>query len=158
MRTIGVLVNGDADSAAGARARGLFDSLADRYGVRVAYRERGKGRSLVDFTRNLVRWRPDVCYVVNPSVSGAWAGIGARLARICPFIVDTGDVAYSLARLVGNTNWFTCQAIRVTEGAATRFATSVVVRGTYHKEMLERSGRHSVYVVRDGVHASAYDR
>ena len=158
MRSVSVLVGGERDSAAGVRARGLFGPLSDRYDVSYLYRDRGRGRSAVDFAGALVRGSPDVCYVVNPSVSGVWPAVGARIARTCPFIVDTGDLAYALARLVGTPGWPARQAIRLTEAVANRGSSAVVVRGTYHKELLERRGLGSVHLVRDGVDPGAYDR
>jgi glycosyltransferase involved in cell wall biosynthesis len=153
MARVAVLVNGPADSAASVRARGLFGPLHGRHHVFYAYRHSGRIASLGRFLRTLNALKPDLVYVVNAAVSGAGAAVIARLARGLPFVVDTGDLGYELAELTGRPAWAGRKAIGLTEKAALRLADSIVVRGTYHRDILEEAGLANVYVIRDGIDA-----
>jgi glycosyltransferase involved in cell wall biosynthesis len=145
-----VLVNGDESSAAGARARGLFDRLDGAYATHVLYRWEGKSRALWRFAAALRRLRPDLVYVINPSVSGVGAAMVARLGRRT-FVLDTGDLAGELAHSTRRVVWPARKAIELTEAMALRAAAAVVVRSTRHKEFLDGTVRRPVYVIRDGV-------
>jgi glycosyltransferase involved in cell wall biosynthesis len=154
MPRIAVLVNGRPDSAAGARARGLFEPLQGRHQVFYAYRRSGKIASLGRFLRELNARKPDLVYVVNAAVSGAGAALIARLARGFGFVVDTGDLGYELAELTGRPGWPGRKVIGLTEKAALHFADSIVVRGTYHRDFLKEAGFTNVHVIRDGIDSS----
>jgi glycosyltransferase involved in cell wall biosynthesis len=153
--TIAVLVNGEREGALGVRARGLFEPLSARYDLHYFYRDGGKVGSARSFFRSVSRLRPALVYVLDTAVSGAAAATVARLVRGTRFLVDTGDLGYELAELKGKPGWLARQVIRAAEASALRLADAVVVRGTYHKRILEEAGISPVHVIRDGIDVEA---
>src|SRR5262249_58201912 len=73
MTAIALVVNGDAASAMGRRARAFAERLAPRFDVHVLYRSPRKLRSLVALAVELLRLRPRVCYVLGMAYSGVGA-------------------------------------------------------------------------------------
>ena len=150
-QTIAVLVNAGRESALGARARGLFGPLSARYDVHYFYRDGTKVGSAAKFFQSVSRLGPALVYLLDTAVSGAAAATIARLVQGTRFVVDTGDLAYELAALKGKPGWLARQVIRGAENFSLALADAVVVRGTYHKQVLDRAGMSPVYVVRDGI-------
>jgi len=152
IKHIVVLVNGAEGSPGGIRARGLFGPLCDRYQVDYFYRDANKIGSLRRFFSQVSHLRPDLVYVIDTAVSGAGAAILTRVVRGRPFIIDTGDLGYELAESTGNPGWVGRKIIGLVEAAALRLASAVVVRGTFHKEILNEAGFRRVHLIRDGIH------
>jgi glycosyltransferase involved in cell wall biosynthesis len=153
MPQIVVLINGTEGSAAAKRAQGLFTPLADRYKIHYAFRDAGKIGSLQRFFLILKKMRPDLVYVIDTAISGAGAALLARIFYKTPFIMDTGDLGYELAALTANPGWAGRMVIRAVESSSLALARAVVVRGTYHQQLLEGPRRPPVFVIRDGIHA-----
>lgn len=151
-KSIVALINGTKDSAAGVRARGLWEPLQDHFRVQYFYREWGKIGSLRRFLQGVRARMPDLVYVVDTAISGAGAAISARLLHGVPFIIDTGDLGYELAELTATPGWAGRKIIGVVEATALRLAAAIVVRGTYHKQILNEAGKRCVFVIRDGIH------
>ncbi len=152
-QNIVVLVNGGEGSAGGVRARGLFEPLSDRYRVDYFFRDGSKLGSLRRFFRQINALRPDLVYVIDTAISGAGAASLARMLRNRPFLIDTGDLGYELAESTGTPGWAGRKIIGLVEAMALRLASGVVVRGTFHKEILEKAGFRNVHLIRDGIHA-----
>src|SRR5262249_24847231 len=150
---VAFVVNGDASSPAAERARSFAARLVGRFDVRVFYRSRHKVRSLFAFARELLRFRPGVCYVVDMAYSGVGGGLLARLLTGNRVLIDTGAAITSLARSMGRgpvglaLTW-------ALEACSLAAADGIVVRGSYHKEWLARKGVGAC-VIPDGVDADA---
>lgn len=152
LKQIVVLVNGTENSAAGVRARGLWEPLKNNFRVEYFYRDCGKIGSLRRFLQGVRARIPNLVYVVDTAVSGAGAAILARALHGVPFIIDTGDLGYELAELTATPGWAGRKIIGVVEATALRLAAAIVVRGTYHKQILNEAGKRCVFVIRDGIH------
>src|SRR5262249_32759264 len=109
--------------------------------------------SLRRFLRILASRRPNLVYVIDTAVSGATAAIIGRLLRGTRFVVDTGDLGYELAELTATPGWAGRKIIGLVEGAALRLADAIVVRGSYHRTILEEVGHRQVWRIRDGIKA-----
>lgn len=152
-----VLVNGHPGSAGGTRARGLFEPLQNQGRVDYFYRDFGKIASLRYFFQKISRLKPNLVYVIDTAISGAGAALLARCFRGIPYIVDTGDLGYELAELTGTPGWAGRKMIGFVEASALHLASAIVVRGTFHKEILNQDGFHNVSVIRDGIGAGQPD-
>ena len=153
IKHIVVLVNGGEGSPGGIRARGLFGPLCDLLRVDYFYRDADKIGSLRRFFSQVRQLRPSLVYVIDTAISGAGAAILARVLRGRPFIIDTGDLGYELAESTGSPGWVGRKIIGLVEATALSLASAVVVRGTFHKEILEKAGLRSVHLIRDGIHS-----
>jgi glycosyltransferase involved in cell wall biosynthesis len=150
MERVTFLVNGSKDGPTGVRARAFAKGLADTYQVAIAYRLPRKGLAISEFLRVLHRTQPDIVYVADPGYSGviaaaihAWNGRPRR-------VLDTGDAIAALAKSVGGRGRVGELLTLGLEQYALRSADTVVVRGTFHREILARQGIRSE-VVQDGV-------
>lgn len=150
-KRIVLLINGSEGSAGGMRASNLFLRLQDRYQADYFYRSGSKISSLCRFLRHIWSLNPDLVYVVDTAISGAGAAILGRLSRRTPFVIDTGDLGYELAELTATPGWTGRRVINLVESSALRLASGIVVRGTFHKELLEGVGLRNVHLVRDGI-------
>jgi glycosyltransferase involved in cell wall biosynthesis len=148
--TVAFLVNGSEGSAMGDRARAFADRLCDRFDVHTAYRASNRTAAIVEFVRFLSRVRPALSYVFDMSYSGVVAGAWHRATSGNILVVDTGDVIGALAKSVGNRGPMGLALTRLLEKFGLNVADMIVVRGTYHRELLRRSGVRCE-VIQDGV-------
>ncbi len=149
MTTVAFIVNGDPSSAVGHRARAFADRLRGPHDVRILYRSRRKIFSVFRLAAELLRWRPQVCYVLDIAYSGVAAGVLCKGLTGNRLIIDSGDAITDLAYSLGRGP-LGIALTRGLEGLAYAAADGVVVRGTGHKEWL--AGRNVwSEVIPDGV-------
>lgn len=143
------VVNGGPDSAMGERAASLAERIGGEFDVRVAFRRGGKAGAIGRMMRELAAFRPDVTYVFDLAAAGVLAAGAYRVATGTPMIVDTGDAVVALGAALGRGP-LGMAATRALEAFALRVSAHIVVRGTFHKELLARRGVRST-VIPDGV-------
>lgn len=132
------LVNGSDRSAAATRAQAFASRLPADWRIQTRYRPARKPVGILTFTRAALRLRPDIIYVMDTAYSGVLAGAFARRAlRRARLITDTGDAAYALALSAGTYSARQLDLIRRVEKIALTRSDAVVVRGSYHKTLLE---------------------
>jgi glycosyltransferase involved in cell wall biosynthesis len=120
-----------AHSASGyARVAQLLGSYSD---VELVYA--GSGRRGIAAALRAAFRRPRVLYLVD---IGKSTSIVAPIGRLLgsAVVVDTGDLAYQLARSVGGRGRIELLAIRLGEALAIRSATRIVVRGQGHLQFV----------------------
>jgi glycosyltransferase involved in cell wall biosynthesis len=149
MTSVAFVVNGDPSSPAAERARAFAHRLRGPLDVRIFYRSCRKVLSLFRLAAELLRWRPQVCYVFDIAYSGVAAGVVCKGLTGNRLIVDTGDAVTDLARSLGRGR-LGVALTRGLEGLAYAAADGVVVRGTGHKEWLAER-RVPAEVIPDGV-------
>lgn len=146
---ISFLVNGHAQSIEAVRARGLACRLPqDR--VRFLYRDFGRYGSLRRWHRQLKQERPQCAYVLNTALPGAALAPWLRQRHGIPYVLDTGDAVFSMARRSGIQAGWRLPLIWLLERSAQHYASAIVVRGTRHREYLLSQGFTRVAVIRDG--------
>jgi Glycosyltransferase len=145
------LINGSEQSAAADRAAAFTSRLPIDWTIRTCYRPERKWKGIVPFVRAARAFRPDLVYVMDTAYTGVLAGCIAKRWIGCRLITDTGDVAYELAKSVGTYSRSELGLIRWVESLALGRSDTIVVRGSYHKELLDEQGRRSVAFIPDGV-------
>lgn len=146
---IAFLVHGGSTSVEAFRSRGLTRCYPqDR--VRFLYRSGDRRTAALAWNAEIQSWRPDLLYIVNTALPGALLAPWWRWRHSLPYILDTGDAVYEMARSSGGYSPWTLPFLRVAETVAQRNAHAVVVRGTEHQRLLHRSGLKRVLVIRDG--------
>jgi glycosyltransferase involved in cell wall biosynthesis len=147
------LVNGTEDSAAAERVR-LFLEEWRRAGFNVdatvSYRPRPKWKGIARFVSAGLRLRPEVVYVVDTAYAGVLAAFVLRMLIGVRVITDTGDAAYELACSTGNYSAWQLCLIRMIEHLALHWADGVVVRGSFHRDLLRREEVRRVEFIPDG--------
>lgn len=133
----------------GERARAFAQELVADFECHVIYRIGGKLAAAWRMVIDLWTYRPHICYVLDMAASGVAAAGFYRLITGTPWIVDTGDAIVELGKALGRTPW-AMFATRVLELFALRCSSGVVVRGSYHKELLARRGISATFIP-DGV-------
>lgn len=146
---IAFLVHGSAGSVEAIRARELAAALppTDTF---VLHREGSRFETARAWRATLRTRRPDLAYVLNTALPGAL--LAPWLTRIhgIPYILDTGDAVYEMARDSGIEPRWRLPLLRLVEQIALRNARSIVVRGSRHQEYLRASGLPRVQLIRDG--------
>jgi glycosyltransferase involved in cell wall biosynthesis len=153
MTKVAFLVNGGYDSAMGQRARAFAARLAGRYDIHIAYRSQ-KLLSIARFVRFLLKQRPALTYVFDMAYSGVAAAVLYKAIRRNALIVDTGDSISALARSMGRNTlgvWLTDRL----ESVSFLCADSIVVRGSFHRELLSDKAVRTD-LIRDGVEAAQF--
>lgn len=130
------------------RARAFAGRLAGEWHVKTAYRTAGRFGSVTDFTQWLAQTSPDLVYVFDMSLAGVLAASWHRWRTRTPLIIDTGDAITALARSLRGPAGVAATA--ALERLALASADHIVVRGTFHKELLARQGVTAT-VIPDGV-------
>lgn len=149
MVSVTFLVNGDAAGAMGERARSLTARLGPRYQTRIVYRHPRKLRAIGLFLFHLWQQRPQIVYVMDMAFSGVVAGAVDRVLRRRRLIIDTGDAIYELSKSIGRgrlgrlITW-------LLEKLSFQIADHLIVRGRYHRDMLEAAGLKVTFLP-DGV-------
>jgi glycosyltransferase involved in cell wall biosynthesis len=144
-------INASEGSAAGVRARMFAERFPPIWEVRFNYRPAKKWKGILPFIQSAQRFRPDIIYVMDTAYTGVLAGYIAKQLWRCKLIVDTGDVAYELAKSTGNYSKSQMALIDWIEKLAIKNADRIIVRGSYHKTLLESQGAKAVTFVPDGV-------
>lgn len=152
-RRIAFIVNGDETSAMAQRARS-FAGHMPRHDIRIAYRSARKVLSTFGFLWFLLLTRPSVAYVFDISYSGVLAAALYRLAFGNRMIIDTGDAITDLARSMGRGR-IGLLLTSLLERFALRVADKVIVRGTFHRELLA-GAKINAEVIHDGVDVGSF--
>jgi glycosyltransferase involved in cell wall biosynthesis len=148
-------VNGAEGSAMADRASAFASRLSGRWHATTACR-RGRGAAGVSsFVRWLRETAPDVVYVLDMGVAGVLAGAWRTLGRSTPLVIDTGDAIAALARSSGMRGPLGLLATSALERFSLRAADHIVVRGTFHRELLAKQGIDAT-VIPDGVSLTVF--
>lgn len=145
---VAFIVNGVANGAMAQRAQ-AFARRISQHDVQIAYRSANRIVSIFVFLSFLLRTRPSVTYVFDISYSGVLAAALYRVVFGNRLVIDTGDAITELARSMGRSRvgllltW-------LLEKLALRVADRIVVRGSFHRELLARAGINAE-VIQDGV-------
>lgn len=146
---LALLVHGKPGGIEAVRACGLAaDWPAER--LRLLYREKSRRETAADWSRQLDEFRPGAVYVLNTAMPGAALAPRWCRRRGVPYLLDTGDVIYEMARRSGVTPLWKQPFLWHFERSAQRRARTIVVRGTKHRDYLLRTGHRRVEVIRDG--------
>lgn len=151
---VAFVVNGGPGSAMAERAGAFASRLGNRFDPHIVYRVGGRAAAAARMLRAIAAVRPDVCYVLDLAAAGVLAAGVFRQATGTPFVLDTGDAVVALGRALGRGPvgmW----ATRALEAYALRTAAGVVVRGTYHRELLAQWGVPAI-VIPDGVEVDRF--
>lgn len=150
---VAILVHGGPESIEAIRARGLSQCYPSEK-IRLLFREGSRAATVTRWRRQITEWNPDLLYVINTALPGAPLACGSKLARGLPFILDTGDAVFEMARSAGTAPWWKLPLLRLVESLAQKQARTIVVRGTRHAEFLRGRGHASVALIRDGCHVT----
>ncbi|MDA8379093.1 MAG: glycosyltransferase [Planctomycetia bacterium] len=152
-----VIVSSKPGSAIEQRAIGFFSSILSSFDVTIIKRKSSRGRDFCRFWLEIYNKKPDIIYLLDTSIAGAYAVIFWRLIRSIPFIVDTGDFAYLLARKLRTPGPIGRAAILFAESMSMRLACVIVVRGSFHREMLAPRLQRKTSVIRDATYTGRYE-
>ena len=143
------LVHGGPESIEVVRARGLTQHYPVDH-VRILHRDRTRAATAKRWRTDLRAFPPQLVYVVNAALPGSLLALERLSLRRIPYILDTGDLVYEMARRSGVNAGWRLPALWFTERLTQRKASAIVVRGTRHREQLERQGLKRVVAIRDG--------
>jgi glycosyltransferase involved in cell wall biosynthesis len=144
------VVSGNHESPMGYRAREMASRLARDYRIQIAYRSHRKLASILTIFSFLRRFRPDVTYVYDISYTAVVAAAVYKLLSQNVVIVETGDAIVDLVRSSGSRGRLGVWSTKLLEKTAFALADRIVVRGTFHKELLSTQGV-ATEVIQDGV-------
>jgi glycosyltransferase involved in cell wall biosynthesis len=145
---VAFVVNGGPGSAVALRAEAFANRLAG-FDCGIVYRIGGKLTAVERMSRGLAAARPDICYVLDCGASGVAAAGLHRLRAGTPFVLDTGDAVVELGRALGRSR-AGIAATRALERFALRSAAAIVVRGSFHQDLLAAGGVRATFIP-DGV-------
>ena len=148
-KTVVFLVNGPMESAMGERARAFSRELVNDFDCHIVYRKGNKIAAAWRMLRELFRLKPRLVYVLDMAASGVMAACAYRFLGGARWIVDTGDAIVELGKALGRGP-LAMAATRLLEWVALRCSSAVVVRGSYHKELLAKRGINATFIP-DGV-------
>lgn len=148
-------VNGSATSAAATRAQQFVQRLPSDWDIDIHYRPVPKWKGIFTFLQSAAQMQPDVIYVMDAAYTGVLAAYAAQNLWRCPWIVDTGDLIYELAKSNGSYGPWQLRLVRWIEQLTTNHADHLVVRGSYHQAMLQEQGIQKVTFIPDGVDLTA---
>ena len=137
------------------RAKAFSRELAHTFDIIVAYRHDDKQEAIRKFLAVLEAFRPHVSYVFDLAYSGVFAAALHRVRVGCPWVVDTGDAIYELAKSAGLRSPLQTLFTGALEQFGLRAASAVVVRGTEHRALLSRYGIDAT-IVQDGVDVAQF--
>jgi len=153
--SVAFVVNGAEGSAMADRAGAFASRLSGRWHVTTACRRSRGAAGISGFARWLRETAPDVVYVLDMGVAGVLAGAWRTLGRSTPLVIDTGDAIAALARSSGMRGPLGLLATSALERFSLRAADHIVVRGTFHRELLAKR-RIDATVIPDGVNLGVF--
>ncbi len=146
---IAAFVHGGPGSIEAMRVRGLSREM-DPGTVHGLYRDGSRSETARRWNAEVRRYQPDLLYVCNTAIPGAPLALSWKLRARLPYILDTGDTIFEMARRSGIGAGPRLPLLWLVETLAERHASAVVVRGTQHREYLLARGHHRVVLIRDG--------
>ncbi|PLS01513.1 glycosyltransferase [Neobacillus cucumis] len=155
MKKIAIIINSNRGSALCQRAKGLFSNLENEYSIYYLYRNGNRLQSIYSFLKELYELKPDIMYVLDTAIPGATSAIIYKLFFNTSYIIDTGDLGYELAVTRGRPSWIGRKIIKFVEDKVIKLSDRIVVRGTFHKSLLNSLGYKNVNVIRDGINISS---
>lgn len=146
---LAILVNGGPHSIERVRAEGLSQNHPPDQRL-ILTREGSRRETARRWQQALGGFQPSLLYVINTALPGIQVAADWWQRRRVPFVLDTGDVVYEMARSAGTAPWWKLPQLKLGEWLAQRLARTIVVRGTRHREYLAASGHPRVTLIRDG--------
>lgn len=143
------LVHGRSDSIEATRARGLTQQYPPEK-LRFLFRETTRADTARRWRADLRAHPPELLYVLNTALPGALLALRENLFHRLPYILDTGDVIYEMARASGINAGWRLPFLQLIETLTQSRARALVVRGTRHQEHLQKLGCQNITVLRDG--------
>ncbi len=137
------------------RASAFASRLSGRWHATTACRRSRGAAGISSFARWLRETAPDVVYVLDMGVAGVLASAWRTLGRSTPLVIDTGDAIAALARSSGMRGPLGLLATSALERFSLRAADHIVVRGTFHRELLAKQGIDTT-VIPDGVDLAVF--
>jgi glycosyltransferase involved in cell wall biosynthesis len=144
-------VNGLEVSSAAVRVKMFAERLPKEWEIRFNYRPASKWKGIFPFIQSALNFRPDIVYVMDTAYTGVLAGQIVKQLLGCKLISDTGDVAYELAKSTANYSKRQLALINWIEQISINSSDLLIVRGSYHKTLLESQGAQNVVFIPDGV-------
>lgn len=132
------------------RARAFAQRLEPHWRVETAFRTSRRLGDVLAFRRWLSTIEPDVVYVFDMAVAGVLAAGWHRWRHGARVIIDTGDAITALARSSGMRGPLGVCVTALLERYALATADHMVVRGTFHQELVAQKGVQSTFIP-DGV-------
>jgi glycosyltransferase involved in cell wall biosynthesis len=151
---IAFVVNGTPQSAMGHRAHALAERLPAGYELRVFHRVGPKALAVARLLVGLLRFGPQVCYVFDMGYSGVGAASLFKFLTGGRLVIETGDAIAQLATAL-DRGPLGVSLTRCLEACALRVADRIVVRGSFHQELLRRTGVRAD-VIQDGVETDRF--
>jgi glycosyltransferase involved in cell wall biosynthesis len=148
---VAVLISGNPGGALHVRAHSLFGRLSNHYAVVLACHQGSALGRIKHFLEVLHASRPALIYVVDPiyaAVSAAW--LYHRVTNV-PVMIDTGDLVYELAKEMDTIGPLALTLVQTAERMALKMANVIIVRGTFHQQLLMKQGYKNVELIPDGV-------
>jgi glycosyltransferase involved in cell wall biosynthesis len=146
---VAFVVTGGLASAMAERARSFAIRLAGDFDARLVCTEGRRSSAVARLLRDMFAARPEVCYVLDIVAAPVVAGGVYRAATGTPLVIDFGDAVVELGQALGRGR-FGMLATQALESFALRAADRLVVRGTFHKELLADRGVRAE-LIPDGV-------
>lgn len=109
---------------------------------------------LVRMLSEIKKESPDLVYALDGAGYAALVGLFSKFLFKNKFVVDTGDLSYESEKISRQHNLIRLQIVRLIEEMALKYADAIVVRGSYHKEYLEKRGYQNIFFIPDGVDTS----
>lgn len=151
------LINGSQGSAASIRAAMFAHSLPKEWNIEFNYRSKFKLKDILSFIRSVLQFQPSIVYVMDTAYTGVLAGSISKQLTGCKLITDSGDVTFELAKSEGIYSDTQLGLIKWIEQLAIKNSDCLVVRGSYHKKLLEQQGSSKVVFIPDGVDIDKLD-
>lgn len=146
---VAFVVTGGMASAMAERARSFASRLAGEFDPRLVCAKGRRSSAVARLLRDLFAACPDVCYVLDIAAAPLVAGGAYEAATGTPLVIDFGDAVVELGRALGRGR-FGMLATRALASFALRAADRLVVRGSFHQELLADRGFRAEFIP-DGV-------
>lgn len=151
---VSLLIHGGPNSVEAIRARGLASALPAAH-VQFLYREGTRKETDARWEKQLADWKPDLLYLLNTAMPGCTVALKQKWFSKRPYLLDTGDVIYEMAKSAGTTPWWKIPALGLVEDLTQDHASGIIVRGSKHQEYLRGLGYNHVHLIRDGCSPAA---
>ena len=126
------LVHGGSDSIEAVRARGLSQNHpVDK--VHFLWRETARLATAKIWHHQIKALKPDLLYVINTALPGAPLTCWWQRFHGLPFVLDTGDVIYEMARHAGTAATWKLPLLRWVESRTQRAAHIQTAQSRQHQ-------------------------
>ena len=149
------LVNKGYRSVFGRRVRAFEEHLRPYYQISIYYKPESRYVAIFYFIKRCYKEKPHILYIIDIGIATFVAGVFSKLFLGSNIVLDTGDIASDLMRVLWKVSNIEVEIVQILERFFWKICDVIIARGSlytkYLKTRVQYRKKDRVYFLPDGV-------